>query len=595
MGRRFDPCRGLHTLFNESTHLSLRLNQVTHERSLAYKAEIEASLKFGHPRIGIPGKVTGAINLAAVALKVDRRHLTKWVNLHSNDEYTPDWSLYKGPNVAYNDPKYDPKATVLVNPESVYDAPKVTFPGKRIFIITGAQDDTDVHMPFWNNLQAYARHLGAEIIVGGFTYQKGLFEDHAVATASFREPVRPYLNGNVVDLGPNIIFNGRANIVPTSPDPLVGWETNSRKKWMIIPHAKIALKSVNVMSGAARKQIMSTGVVTLPNYVQRNAGQRAEFHHTIGATIVEIGLRGDHYCRQIHAKSDGSFQDLTICVENETLTFNNRVEAIVWGDIHRYVLDPEVAMGAWGFDVDIDQCVSPKSMIDILKPKHQFFHDSFDFYSRSHHTRENPYERQKRLLHAIDSVEYEIKQAGDFLAVVRRHFCQSVHVASNHNLHFDKWIEDRRALDDTVNAIYWCEMRALWLRAGRANIPNFILHAEALKLTQKDRLADVIFLKEGQSYKVAGDLESGLHGHKGPSGSHGSVVNLSKMVERVNIADKHQPAIREGLYCAGTSSKLELDYNQSGPGAWDHSHIVVYPNSKRSIITMNGPNWHANG
>jgi transposase-like protein len=121
-------------------------------------------------------------------------------------------------------------------------------PRKRaIWLLTAAQDETPLHRPFWGNLMAYAEHLGASVMVGGFTYQKGLFEDHSVRAGIFAPEVEPFLQPAVIDLAPGLVWYGRANILPTASDPLSGWDTQTRGKWMIAPHAKIALKSVATM------------------------------------------------------------------------------------------------------------------------------------------------------------------------------------------------------------------------------------------------------------------------------------------------------------------------------------------------------------
>ena len=66
--------------------------------------------------------------------------------------------------------------------------------GGKVFLATAAQDDTDIHLPFWENLLAYADFRSAEILVGGFTYQKGLFEDHSVAAGVFQPQLVPHLS-----------------------------------------------------------------------------------------------------------------------------------------------------------------------------------------------------------------------------------------------------------------------------------------------------------------------------------------------------------------------------------------------------------------
>lgn len=59
------------------------------------------------------------------------------------------------------------------------------------------------------------RATGAEVMVGGFTYQKGLFEDHASRAAVFAEEVRPFMRHEAVDLGP-VVFCAEMNTLPTA-------------------------------------------------------------------------------------------------------------------------------------------------------------------------------------------------------------------------------------------------------------------------------------------------------------------------------------------------------------------------------------------
>src|SRR5262249_41985844 len=70
------------------------------------------------------------------------------------------------------------------------------------WLLTAAQDNTAVHGAFWANLLAYAEHIGAEVKVAAFTYNKALFEDHASRTAVFDTRVQPYLVHDNEVLGP---------------------------------------------------------------------------------------------------------------------------------------------------------------------------------------------------------------------------------------------------------------------------------------------------------------------------------------------------------------------------------------------------------
>jgi hypothetical protein len=469
--------------------------------------------------------------------------------------------------------------------------------GTRVFILTAAQDQTGVHEAAWANLKAYAEHRDAEIMVGGFTYQKGLFEDHSVETNVFATAVTPYLCPTVEDLAPGLVWYGKANVLPTAVDPLSGWDTQTRDKWMIIPHAKIALKCIPTMPGKRPKQIMTTGVITQPNYVQRNAGQKAEFHHTIGALVVEVAPDGVHFCRQLNCRSDGSFQDLDMIVAEGRVTDGHRIESLTAGDIHVEMLDGETALGTWGINsTDLRQLASD-GIIDVLRPHYQFVHDTYDFTPRSHHTRNDPHEKALRIAEGQDEVFQSIRKAAEFLQAIHRPFCQTVNVAANHLFHLDYWLKDSKGAEDAVNAWYWHRLNAAWHDAIRAGDDEFMVHEYAMRMAAGgDGLDGVTFLREGQSFvtcQTTSPIENGLHGDRGPRGSRGSLANLAKIVERVNIGHTHAPGIRESAYQAGTSGRRDPRFAVKSPTTWMPAHILSYPSGKRAIVTMDGPRWRA--
>lgn len=465
-----------------------------------------------------------------------------------------------------------------------------------IWLLTAAQDETALHRPFWDNLMAFASHLGAEVMVGGFTYQKGLFEDHTVRSGIFSPEVEPYLQPAVIDLAPGLVWYGRANILPTAADPLSGWDTQTRDKWMIVPHAKIALKSVPTMPGTRPKQTMTTGVATVENYVQRNSGQKAEFHHTIGAMIVEVAQDGAFWCRQIAATSDGSFQDLDTVVSNGKVTTGHRIEAITFGDLHTEQIDEICAIGAFGLAPGNDK-IQPGSMLDMLRPRSWFIHDSYDFTPRSHHTRNDPHERARRLVEGQDDVKAALSLTASYLAKLRRPFGEMVHVASSHNMHLDGWLKDYRAASDAVNAGYWHTLNAAWHEAIAAGVSSrWLIHEYALRTLSPDRLDEVRFLSEGESYVVCqgiAPIECGLHSHVGANGARGSLASLARIVERVNIGHGHGPGIRDGAYMSGTLSRRDAAWSNKGPGHWQPAHIFTYPSGKRCLVTQwDDGRWH---
>lgn len=464
----------------------------------------------------------------------------------------------------------------------------------RVVLMTAAQDDTPLNEGALANLQAYAAHRGGELLVGGFTYQKGLFEDHKVKTGMFAQKIVPLINLEIQELAPRLLWYGRANILPTASDPLTGWETNTRDKWAVMPHAKIALKCVPVMPGRPGKAIMTTGVITKANYVQRNAGQKAEFHHTLGATIAEIKPNGAFFTRQIGMDKHGTFQDLNYFVQDGEVSENGPpVEAITWGDIHYEELDHDIAKVLWGTHIphanDGKHSWERDSMLNDLKPKHQFFHDSFSFKARSHHTIKDAHERGvlRKSGGMNESIDQMLRETAYFLKNTTRPWSKSIHVPSNHNNHLHSWLKNTDAAADAANAYIWHKLNAAWWEAIEAGDgETFSAHAHALQNTGID-LGGVVFLHAGQSYLICQDsapIECGLHGDVGPRGSRGSPSGLSKIVERVNTAHTHEPRILEAAYVAGTSSRLDLKYASKGPGAWHHAEVVTYITGKRTIV-----------
>ena len=209
---------------------------VAPEISVRRRSAIEDALRDGYAPFGMTGPKGGCVEPAAAAMKISRTTLNSWVIRQvaladaNKPNHCPDWSLW---NAAVG--------------SSVTPAPIKTTTRRGLW--TCAQDDTPVHPGFWPNLMAYAAYLGAEVVVGGVTYQKGLFEDHASRTAVFAEAVRPYLRHDRLDVGP-VVFCAEMNTLPTAVRPLSSLEGYTAQKWGVFPHVKVQLGSVPTFIGA---------------------------------------------------------------------------------------------------------------------------------------------------------------------------------------------------------------------------------------------------------------------------------------------------------------------------------------------------------
>ena len=456
----------------------------------------------------------------------------------------------------------------------------------KVLFFSAVQDKSDIHEQWLTNVEAYMKHRNGSIHLSSFTYNKRLFEENRKDNnyQTYHPRAIPYMDNRQFQIGKKLIWCGEMNTLPTAVSPLTGFETYTRDCWGIFPHAKVQLKSIPTMKGTPAKQIMTTGATTLPNYVQKRAGILASFHHVIGGIIVEIDRFGNHFCRQVQADHDGSFYDLNYFVDKGKVKRNDRVEAITWGDIHFEKLNETVANVNWGlYDGRTD------SIIAELKPKYQFFHDATDFECRNHHSIKDPHFRYKAWLKGKESITEMFEKLGQFFLATQRKNCVSVVVESNHDLAVLRWLKEVDWRTDPINAKF--NLRANTYLLDCIDEDNSDVSILQWAINQKLPDIDIEFLLQDESFLICdGRIECGMHGHLGPSGSRGSPSQFSRMGNKSNTGHTHADGIIDGVYTAGTSSDLDLGYNK-GPSPWSNSHIVTYPNNKRTIITIQNGNW----
>lgn len=472
----------------------------------------------------------------------------------------------------------------------------------RRFIITSAQDESNVHEPFLERLQEYAAWLGnTEILVAGFTYNKSVWnEDQAKRTSKrdephfYRESIREYLVHDQVEIGDTLIFCGEMNTLPTASNPLSGFETYTRDKWGVFPHAKQRMQTVATAKFKPTKHLFTTGAITLPNYVQKKAGIVAEFHHVIGAVIVELMPDGTTFVRHISTdlEGDGTFQDLDIIVDSKGITTGNRIEALNPGDIHHEKLDPEVALTTFGYDTETQQIITHLNLMDQLRPKHVFMHDLSDFAPRNHHNIKDHHFLFKTHRKGVDNVAEALMGCSAFLSAVRRDFTKIVVIQSNHDNALLTWLRTADYRTDQVNALFFLECQTAYYQAIAEGIEDPPIFEDVLRGFTADRLDGVKFVAEDDSYMICGNIECAMHGHLGANGARGNPRQFTKMGSKSNTGHTHSPWMGDGAAVAGVSGGLDMGYNR-GLSSWDHSHIVTYPNGRRTIITMRNGRWYA--
>lgn len=486
-------------------------------------------------------------------------------------------------HAAFNEAAEKPLSAGRILPPN---ARRVKLKGKR-FVITAAQNNTHVHEGFMNALEAYCKDTGAELLIPRFTYNKNGFLKSKDQENIWYDPrIMKYAFDQPAEITKKLVLCGELDILPTAVNPLSGFDNYCQGASGIIPHSKVAMKSLPGIERDSARFLYSTGAVTQRNYIQRKAGQKAEFHHNYGALVVEVDDEGDFFVRQLAADNTGAFQDLTTIYQPDgKIVRNQRVEAVNLGDIHVEKGEPvmdKVSFGEGG-------------IMETLKPKYSFLHDLLDFTARNHHNMKDPFFWADQH-HKKNTVEGGIDLAAAWIKANERKDRIDVIVESNHDEAYTRWLREADARFDPANARFWhesCAEMHRQIESGNSE-PNMLEWA----MKRKHDLSKTVFLREGDSFvickndKEGGGIETGLHGHTGPNGSRGSPKQFTTVARKVNTGHTHSAGIVDGVYTAGVHGKMDMGYNK-GPSSWSHSHIVTYPNGKRAIITVKDGKWRA--
>lgn len=448
------------------------------------------------------------------------------------------------------------------------------------YLITSAQNATEVHAPFFRALRTAARHLKAELVVIPLRYKNptSVWTREQESDDWWAEEVMPFLHNTRKKLNPNLVLAADVKIQPTASSPLTGFESLTGAESCIIGHPKMQLRTVPAPSGRMPKILTTTGACTKRNYTDSKAGKLGDFHHFLGAVLVEISGRKFHL-RQINAdREDGSFTDLDKVYRGGEVSKAPPALGLVLGDTHVRFTCPQVDRATFG----------PGGIVDVLAPKVLVFHDLLDGHTVNPHHRGNPFIAEaKRKAEKMD-VETEVREAVEFVKA-RVGGRAGVIVPSNHDSFLARWVIETDWRSSGSKAFYLETAQAM-LASTRLG-PGGVEYADPFRYWV-DRLkgdAPIACLGPTDSL-VIGDVECGSHGDKGPNGARGSLKNLSRLGARMVSGHTHTPGIEEGHYQCGTSSQLRLEYNH-GPSSWLNAHCAVYANNKRSLIIVVDGEW----
>ena len=460
----------------------------------------------------------------------------------------------------------------------------------KAFIFTSAQNNTLVHKPFYDTLLSIGNDIDAELYISTFVYNKNGFQNGTkdADNIHYSKYVTPHILDKKVKVGESsLVFCGDLNILPTAAYPLNSFERYTGTDDCIIPASKQHLKCIATPKDQAAKVLHSTGTVTMQNYIQKTAGQRASIDHTYGALIVLIDDSGEYFCYQVQTNSTGKvyydnklyYPDGTI--EKLGLNQAQRAVNIRYGDIHAEKPDELVTQATI-------------KLRDYFVPENQCVDDLLDFQTRNHHNINSGHFKAEMHYKGDDGVINDLKKAASFLQRIDHDLIKTYVIESNHDQALEKWLDSPKYdfRHDVLNAKTYLELNAhIYGTLAKGHKKPLILKYALTNYINKS-YTNVVFKQVDDSVFLGG-IENGFHGHLGANGARGSDQAFHKLSVPVNKAHTHSPGILGAVWTVGLTGSMEQGYNQ-GLSSWAHAHIVQYPDSSRCLYFLKkiGDEYH---
>jgi len=437
---------------------------------------------------------------------------------------------------------------------------------KKRFIVSWCQSETEINHKFLDNIEAYSKHIDAEILMvaGRYKNPTSLSTSESIKTRenviknTWHERVLPYLDAKRHKIHKHLELLSDVKIQPTASTPLSGLNSLTGLESCIIGHPRVHLKSLPVLDGYPHKLLLTTGAVSVNNYTDTKVGKKSEFHHTFGFVVVELDGE-DFHIRQVTAEEDGSFYDLIYLVNSGEVSTHSGASAIIFGDLHLGETNEDV------LEVSFE-------MVDWLQCSDNIIlHDVFNGHSITHHELNQPFQLLKREKDGSDCLRKELREMADFFDEYSDY--KFTVVRSNHCEFLDRWLNSNDWRRNGNKESY------LGLAYRLASNPN---SKGIIPLILTEYCDNVYCLGIDESYRIEG-IECGVHGHIGSNGSRGSAMQFKEMNTKSITGHSHSPIRLDGHSSVGTLTHLRVGYNK-GLSSWMHSNIAIYPNGKSQHI-----------
>ena len=441
---------------------------------------------------------------------------------------------------------------------------KVKKDSKR-FIVTYAQSHTPINDKAFNGMEAYAKEIGADIIIipGVYSVPNSSYKQ---LDTGWHPRVIPYMHAREDKLHKFLTIISDANVLPTAERPLRGFEGVTGEESSIVGHPRHHIEVVPTLPQSRDKFLMTTGAITVPNYRDARVGKKAKFHHQIGFLVVEVFDKEHFNFRQVSCDKSGGFQDLMYVWDGKKLTKDGVWDTVVLGDLH---------LGHH----DVDLLDTTMDVAESMDTKYVVTHDIFDGRSVNHHAEKDFVQQVINEKQDYDRLETELEEMVDWLDDWSEKF-KVVVVPSNHNDWLDRWVRGRDSKVSPKNAVLFNKFRSVLYNeeAPRGLVAHVI---------DEEFKGEVITLHRDDSFKRKGH-ELNNHGDLGSNGAKGTPNTFKKLNVKIVSGDKHFLYTLDGAYGVGVSSDRKHGYN-SGLSSWTVSHGVINGNGKfQHLIYVDG-------
>lgn len=427
------------------------------------------------------------------------------------------------------------------------------------YVVTCAQNDTRVNIPFLRSLENYCQLNKAALLVRPILYKNPTSRQEVSYT--WDAEVLPYMLTSCIKLG-TLNIDPRIAVQGACADPLAAIGAISKQS-VVVPHPVVGLKAIASPGSSRPDYLISTGAATeATNYSLTLAGAKAEFHHTLAALLVEYDHKGQlFWVRHLYWDGEG-IHDIDSYYTPDSAS-KRSVYAIVLGDIHLGREDTTV----------LDALLKGKrSLTGLLNPDTLVLHDVLDFSADSHHGQTLTANRSRSPFSSVQAELDNFVVWINNLAKQRPQRAIAI-VDSNHHRHLDGWVDrfnNRRMVTSEIEVVLRCLTHT---ESGLSALQSY---------THGLLARNVRWLDSKEPYLIAG-VDVSQHGDRGANGARGSCKHFAKYKHKTVIGHSHEPAIVQGCKSVGASCKLPENYSQ-GYSSHDHACAVIYPNGHSTLV-----------